>query len=68
MKKGRILLKKSIQTVMNELNVLSEIKSNFIVNAHYAFQDTMNLYLVMDLMLGGDLSYHMKLKGVFNEE
>ena len=37
MAKGRIMLKKSIQTITNELNVLSELKSNFIVNAHYAF-------------------------------
>ena len=37
MAKGRIMLKKSTQTVMNELNVLTELKSKFIVNAHYAF-------------------------------
>ena len=26
---------------------------------HYAFQDRENLYLVVDLMSGGDLRYHM---------
>lgn len=51
--------KKSIQSVMNELKLLSMISSKFIVNAHYAFQDSENLYLVMDLLLGGDLRYHL---------
>ena len=44
---------------MNELKILQMIKSKFIVNAHYAFQDTENLYLVMDLLLGGDLRFHI---------
>ena len=45
--------------MMNELKLLSMINSKFIVNAHYAFQDSENLYLVMDLLLGGDLRYHL---------
>ena len=34
----------------------------------YAFQDKENLYLVMDLMLGGDLRYHLMRKRSFNEQ
>ena len=26
---------------------------------HYAFQDTDTLYIVMDLLTGGDLRYHL---------
>ena len=37
MLKARVMHKKSIQSVMNELKLLSMIQSNFIVNAHYAF-------------------------------
>lgn len=59
MLKARVMHKKSIQSVMNELKLLSMISSKFIVNAHYAFQDSENLYLVMDLLLGGDLRYHL---------
>jgi serine/threonine protein kinase len=33
---------------------------------HYAFQDRDTLYLVLDLMEGGDLRYHIGNK-VFNE-
>ena len=59
MLKARVMHKKSIQSVMNELKLLSIISSNFIVNAHYAFQDSENLYLVMDLLMGGDLRFHL---------
>ena len=37
---------------------------------HYAFQDTDNLYIVMDLLTGGDLRYHIRNNKhkKFNEE
>ena len=34
----------------------------------YAFQDRENLYLVMDLMKGGDLRYHIGRQRRFTEE
>jgi len=40
----------------------------FIVNMHYAFQDYENLYLVMDLLTGGDLRYHVSRNRKFSEE
>ena len=33
----------------------------------YSFQDRENLYLVMDLLTGGDLRYHLSRKKKFNE-
>ena len=68
MLKARVMHKKSIQSVMNELKLLSIIQSRFIVNAHYAFQDSEYLYLVMDLLLGGDLRFHIARKRKFTEE
>ena len=47
-------------SIMNELNFLKVIRSDFIVNMQYAFQDEEKLYLVLDLMHGGDLKYHME--------
>ena len=35
---------------------------------HYAFQDYENLYLVMDLLNGGDLRYHLSKNKNFTEE
>ena len=34
----------------------------------YAFQDRDNLYMVMDLLTGGDLRYHFSLRKKFTEE
>jgi serine/threonine protein kinase len=35
---------------------------------HYAFNDRDNLYLVMDLLAGGDLRYHIGRIQKFTEE
>ena len=35
---------------------------------HYAFQDKENLYLVMDMLSGGDLRYHISRYHKFSEE
>ena len=37
MLKAKVIVKKSVHSVMNERNLLSEIKSDFIVNMQYAF-------------------------------
>jgi hypothetical protein len=34
----------------------------------YAFQDRENLYLIMDLLTGGDLRYHISKNKKFSEE
>ena len=73
MSKARVLNRKNESQVMNEIQLLSYIKSDFVINAHYAFQDKEFLYLILDLLLGGDLRYHMNkrrksMEGKFSEE
>ena len=58
MLKARVSAKKSIESVMKELELMCKIDSDFIVNVHWAFHDNEYLYLVMDLMEGGDLRFH----------
>ena len=53
---------------MSELQLLAMIRSDYIVNVQFAFQDRNTLYLVMDLLLGGDLRYHIARKRKFSEE
>lgn len=53
---------------MNELNLLKCLKDDFLINALYAFQDRENLYLIMDLVNGGDLRFHLIKNTKFNEE
>ena len=68
MSKARIITKRSIKSVMNERQILTQIHNPFIVNMYYAFQDRENLYLVMDLLSGGDLRYHICKYRRFTEE
>jgi serum/glucocorticoid-regulated kinase 2 len=68
MLKTKIIGKKSIHSVMNERELLCRLKHPFIVNMNYAFQDRETLYLVMDLLTGGDLRYHMGCRRRFTEK
>lgn len=56
------MTKKSVQSVMNERILLSHFNSPFIVNMNFAFQDRDTLFLVLDLMEGGDLRFHIGAK------
>ena len=67
MSKARILTKRSVKSVMNERQILTQLHSLFLVNMYYAFQDRENLYLVMDLLNGGDLRYHICRYRKFDE-
>ena len=68
MSKVKILDKKSEASVKNERTLLSKMFHPFIVNMHYSFQDSDNLYLIVDFLSGGDLRYQYCLDKEFNEE
>ena len=68
MSKTKIIDKKSEKSINGEREFLSYLHHPFIVNMHYAFQDHDNLYLVMDLLTGGDLRYHCSRYRSFSEE
>jgi serine/threonine protein kinase len=68
MSKAKIIDKKSVDSVLGEKNLLSQLHHSFIVNMIYSFQDHDYLYLVMDLLPGGNLRYHLCIKRRFNEK
>ncbi len=68
MSKAKIIEKKSERSIKYERDLLAKIHHPFIVNMHFAFQDYENLYLVMDLLNGGDLRYHLSRNKNFTEE
>ena len=59
MSKVKIIYKKSKKSVLFERELLSCFRYSFIVNLIYSFQDTDNLYLVMDFLKSGDSLYHI---------
>ena len=67
MSKAKIIDKKSVDSILGEKYILSIIHHPFIVNMIFSFQDHDYLYLVMDLLPGGNLRYHLSQKKYFNE-
>ncbi|MCQ2816418.1 MAG: protein kinase [archaeon] len=68
MKKVKVIDKKSEISILYERELLSRLNSPFIVNMYLCFQDHENLYLLMDLLSGGDLRYHICRYRKFTEE
>ena len=66
--KVKIIDTHSESSVIAERDMLSKIYHPFIVNMHYSFQDSDHLYLVMDILTGGDLRYHFSKNKIFTEE
>ena len=59
MTKSIIIEKNAENNIIIEKDILSNIKSKFITNMKCAFQDFSKLYLVLQLMQGGDLKFHI---------
>ena len=68
MSKVKIIDRRSEKSIKTEREFLSKLRHPFIVNMNCAFQDFENLYLVMDLLTGGDLRYHLCKLRRFSEE
>ena len=68
MSKVKIIDRRSEKSIKGERDFLSKLHHPFIVNMVCAFQDYETLYLVMDLLTGGDLRYHLCRIQKFNEE
>jgi serine/threonine protein kinase len=64
----RVLLKKSVGSVVNEKIILEQLCSPFIINMRSAFQDREYLYMTMEYLRGGDLRYHLCFYDCFSEE
>ncbi|KAK9728695.1 Serine/threonine kinase [Basidiobolus ranarum] len=49
----------ALKNVLRERNILEKLDHPFICNMRFAFQDDYNMFMALDLMLGGDLRFHM---------
>ncbi|KDQ56998.1 hypothetical protein JAAARDRAFT_207357 [Jaapia argillacea MUCL 33604] len=66
--KAKCIRQKAMANVIQERRLLEEIDHAYIVNLRFAFQDDENCFFVLDLMLGGDLRFHLERKGGLGEE
>ena len=61
LQKQRVLEGGQLEHTRAEKSVLQRMVGNpFVVNLHYAFQSSRELYLVLDFMQGGELFYHLR--------
>lgn len=58
-------MKRSEQLATNEREALGAVQSQFVVNLKYSFHSKDDVFLILDLMAGGDLAYHLQIKGRF---
>ncbi|KAI8614678.1 kinase-like domain-containing protein [Chytriomyces sp. MP71] len=59
---------KAVDCIIQERFLLEDVHSTFICNLRYAFQDDENMFMVIDLALGGDLRYLLNTKGPLAED
>ncbi|CAG14243.1 unnamed protein product, partial [Tetraodon nigroviridis] len=57
--KRRLKKKGGERLALIEKQILEKANSRFVINLAYAYDDKMHLCLVMDLMNGGDLKFHI---------
>lgn len=58
--KEKCISQRAVDNVIRERKLLESLSFYpFLVNLQFAFQDDVNLFMVLDLMLGGDLRYHL---------
>ncbi|KAI0300760.1 kinase-like protein [Russula brevipes] len=67
MDKQQCIKQKAVPNIIQERRLLEEVDHPFLVNLRYAFQDDDNCFFVLDLMLGGDLRYHLNTRRSFPE-
>lgn len=66
MDKARVKMKKGEALCRNEREIQALIDSKFVVCLKYAYTTDIDVNLIMDVMTGGDLSYHLGRKRKFS--
>ena len=68
LRKKDMLLKEQVAHVRAERDILAEAENQWVVKMFYSFQDSRNLYLVMEFLPGGDMMTLLIKKDTFSEE
>ncbi|KAG0304115.1 hypothetical protein BGZ98_005914 [Dissophora globulifera] len=66
--KAKCIRMRAVENIIQERRVLEEVAFPLICNLRYSFQDDENLFMVLDLMLGGDLRFHLERAGPMRED
>ncbi|KAJ2481445.1 hypothetical protein IWW56_001773 [Coemansia sp. RSA 2131] len=63
--KATCIAMKAHANTLRERDMLEEIDHTFVVNLRFSFQDDFAMFMVMDLMIGGDLRFHIMRRRFF---
>ncbi|KAJ5899358.1 kinase-like protein [Penicillium taxi] len=66
-RKEDVVRSESVRNIIRERRMLEHLNHPFLCNLRYGFQDMEYIYIVVDLMNGGDLRFHISRK-TFTEE
>ncbi|KAH7124466.1 kinase-like domain-containing protein [Dactylonectria macrodidyma] len=66
-RKDKVIRSESVRNIIRERRILECVNHPFICNLRYSFHDIEYMYLVVDLMAGGDLRFHIS-RNTFTEE
>uniref|UniRef100_A0ABK0L446 Serine/threonine kinase 32B n=1 Tax=Rattus norvegicus TaxID=10116 RepID=A0ABK0L446_RAT len=67
MNKQKCVERDEVRNVFRELQIMQGLEHPFLVNLWYSFQDEEDMFMVVDLLLGGDLRYHLQQNVHFTE-
>ncbi|XP_057240284.1 serine/threonine-protein kinase 32A [Malurus melanocephalus] len=67
MNKRKCVERNEVRNVFKELQIMQGLEHPFLVNLWYSFQDEEDMFMVVDLLLGGDLRYHLQQNVRFRE-
>ncbi|TPX47991.1 hypothetical protein SeMB42_g03136, partial [Synchytrium endobioticum] len=65
MKKTEVVRLKQVEHTINEKTILEQLRHPFLVNLFGVFQDSQNLYLVLEYVQGGELFTYLRKSGRF---
>ncbi|BCR92820.1 uncharacterized protein ACHE_80720S [Aspergillus chevalieri] len=61
-RKEEVIKSESVRNIIRERRMLEHLNHPFLCNLRYSFQDIEYIYIVVDLMNGGDLRFHISRK------
>ena len=67
MKKSKMIRKNMTKNVLSERNALALSKSPFIVHLFYSLETSVDIYLIMEYVIGGDVKSLLCVLGYFDE-
>ncbi|ORX56847.1 kinase-like protein [Hesseltinella vesiculosa] len=56
------------RNIIRERNILEQLDHPFLCRLRFAFQDEKAMYMISDLMLGGDLQYHLNPETPYSDD